>query len=60
MFLSLSAIRIFNGYTEEEAGKLCEVSEEQMRELERDPINMAASMVLKLRGVYGIPIDYVI
>ena len=60
MYLSLSAIRIHSGYTEEEAGRLCGVSGDEMRKLERDPIEMPVSTVLKLREIYGIPIDYVV
>ena len=60
MKVKLSSVRIAKGYTEEDAAKICGVTEEEMKKLEEEPESMLASMVLKLRKIYGIPIDYVI
>ena len=60
MKVKLSSVRIAKGYTTEEAAKICGVTKEEMGKLEDEPESMSASMVLKLREVYGIPIDYVI
>ncbi len=55
----LSAIRIYKGYTEDEAARHCEVSIREMKKIEADPGKMRASMAIKLRNLYGIPIDYI-
>lgn len=55
----LCAIRINKGYTEDEAAKHCGVSTKKMKEIEADPGKMKASMTIKLRNLYGIPLDYI-
>jgi len=57
--IKLSAVRNSAGYTIEEASEYCQVSVEEMRRLEGEPGDMLASMVLRLRKIYKIPIDYV-
>ncbi|WP_298202137.1 helix-turn-helix transcriptional regulator [Desulfosporosinus sp.] len=55
----LSAIRNYKGYTEDEAAKHCGVTTGKMKEFESDPGKMTASIAIKLRELYGIPIDYI-
>lgn len=57
--VTLQSVRISKNYTVEEAAKHCQVSVEDMEKLESQPGEMPASMVMKLRKIYGFPIDYV-
>lgn len=59
MKISLQTIRISKGFTEEEAANRCEITLGKMREFENRPGKMPASVAIKLRGLYGIPIDYI-
>lgn len=59
MNLPLSVVRISKSYTENEAAEHCGVSTEEMKAIEADPIEMSAVMAMKLRRLYGIPIDYI-
>lgn len=56
--ITLQAIRKSKGYTLHDAAEHCSTSETEMTEVEDDPGNMPASMAIKLRKLYGIPIDY--
>lgn len=58
--IPLGAIRTYKGYTEDEAAIHCGVTTGKMKEFESDPGNMTASIAIKLRELYGIPIDYII
>lgn len=57
--ITLEKVRNAAGLTVDEAAEYCKVPAEEMRRLENDPGLMPASMVIKLRKVYGFPIDYV-
>lgn len=57
--ITLQAVRISLGYKIEEAANHCHVSTQEMERLENDLGDMPASMVIKLRKLYGFPIDYV-
>lgn len=57
--MSLRDIRTYKGYTEDEAAKHCGVSTEKMKQIEADPGKMKARMAIKLRKLYGIPLDYI-
>lgn len=59
MKLSLCEIRTQKGYTQNEVAEHCGISTREMNELEAAPGKMSATIAIKLRRLYGIPIDYI-
>jgi len=59
MHLTLRTIRESKGYTLNEAASHCGISESKMEEAENKPGDIPASIAIKLRNLYGIPIDYI-
>lgn len=57
--LALNIIRESLGHTIENVAKHCGVSVNQMKEYEKNAGDIPASIVIKLRNLYGIPIDYI-
>lgn len=58
--ISLKEARELSGYTINEVADVCKVSTEVMEKLEEEPELMSARVVVGLRKIYGIPIDYVV
>ena len=56
--LSLQTIRVCKGFTEGEVAERCGVTIGKIKEFENSPWRMTASIAIKLRKLYGIPIDY--
>jgi len=57
--ITLETARDAVGLTINEAAKHCKEPVREMERLEADPGTMPASMVIKLRRIYGVPIDYI-
>lgn len=57
--LTLEAVRTISGHTLEDAASLCSVPVEQMKAYEEDPGKLPARATMKLRWLYGVPIDYI-
>lgn len=56
---TLSDIRAYKGYTEDETAEYCGVSVRKMKGFESNPGSIPASIAIKLRKLYGIPLDYI-
>jgi len=57
--IALCAIRESCGYTLNEVAEYCGTTVEAVKEMEDSPGDIMASMAMKLRALYGIPIDYI-
>jgi DNA-binding XRE family transcriptional regulator len=57
--ITLRVVRESCGYTVEEVAEYCGIALDKMKEVEDDPGAMKDSIAIKLRKLFGIPIDYI-
>ena len=57
--ITLRMAREMRGYTVEEVAKKCGVGVSKITQIEENPKKLRASMALKFRMLYEIPLDYI-
>jgi len=57
--ITLKKARELCGMNVEQVGKYCNVSESMINNIEKNPIDVPLELLIKLRTLYGFPLDII-